>query len=389
MINPCSFHFHLTHPLALLIVLSLMLSQNPEIGTSYALKFEPYTLNGGLVSAVSGPDYVIVASDTRLSEGYEILTRNYLTSRIWSAVPIQNFGNGNGDDNGNNDDDDDVGINVDGSLSIPSKNGVIPRLTNENGSKVGTSSQTRDRNNNLAVIEKSSQVVNHHSPTFIASSGCASDCEALKRQIRLEINSHIHWNHGLTTLTPDGIANLLGQTLYFRRGFPFYSFCILAGISCDEGGGHGVVHTYDAIGSFERVAVATAGTGKEMLQPILDRLFAGTTVVDNDAIHTYDRVALQRDGRAVHASEQRIGLKLQPPVETCVSCTSDEAVAFLVKGYRSVAEREIAVGDSIVVCIVKRQPKNNSEADESQNNYPTADGNSCSMQVLRLPLKRH
>jgi len=39
-------------------------------------RFSPYTDNGGSIVAIGGKGYVIIASDTRLSAGYSILTRD-------------------------------------------------------------------------------------------------------------------------------------------------------------------------------------------------------------------------------------------------------------------------------------------------------------------------
>ena len=39
-------------------------------------RFNPYTMNYGTVVAVAGSDFVVVAGDTRLSEGYSIVTRS-------------------------------------------------------------------------------------------------------------------------------------------------------------------------------------------------------------------------------------------------------------------------------------------------------------------------
>lgn len=48
-------------------------------------QFSPYTDNGGTVVAIAGKDYVIVASETRLSTGYQIYTRNQ--SKLFQLTP--------------------------------------------------------------------------------------------------------------------------------------------------------------------------------------------------------------------------------------------------------------------------------------------------------------
>ena len=321
---------------------------------AHAQKFEPYELNGGLISAVAGRDYVLLASDTRLTDGsgYEIQSRNHLSSRLWdcgnqaaSSSTLQKEGL----------------LTQDGSLAFPSQDA-----------------------SSLTGKESCADVRVAKAPTFVCSAGCASDCEALKRQVRSELQGHM-WNAGEKTLHCSGIANMLGQTLYSRRGFPFYSFCLLAGMSdLVEGvASHGLVHVYDAIGSYERVAVASTGSGKEMLQPILDRLFSSKNTLDTLAINGVADSIVVRDRNAIQASEQRVGqsMKLSPPVQTYVDCSAQDAIGLLVKGYRAVSEREIAVGDFVVLLLVKRCDKEKSESDMGKNGY--------NVRVMRFALKKH
>lgn len=167
-----------------------------------AASFEPYELNGGLICAIAGNDFVIVGCDTRMigSGGYLLSSRNALSSRLWAV--------------------DDSTLMDEIELSLRSNDD-------------DTSSPSKKR------FESS------RAPVIIGSSGCSSDCTALKKVIRGDVRAASHLGQTQST-QPDQIASLLSQTLYSRRGFPYYSFCCLGGMNKD---GLGEVFVYDAIGA--------------------------------------------------------------------------------------------------------------------------------------------
>lgn len=264
-------------PLKRLLLLPLVIT---------AAEFEPYQLNGGLVSAIAGKNYCLLAADTRMMDGgYQIYTRNLL--RLW-------------------------GLSRDDALSMPELNG-------DESISTTTSSTT--------------------TTTLIGAAGCQSDCSALQRQLSFQARARPDDSQ----LSPSNVAQLLSQTLYSRRGFPYYAFCVVGGLSSsssttavdDNSAVGGSVYVYDAIGSMEQVAIGTAGTGRELLQPILDRLFSSScgTVVDD---------------------------------------TSEEAIVKLTQAYHAVTERDIGVGDSLVLCLLERQE----------------DG-TRRRRMIRVPLKQH
>lgn len=258
-------------------------------------EFEPYQLNGGLVTAIAAKDYVVIASDTRFSgEGaYDIVSRDHVSSRLWMAGEVS------------------------GLLSSPKK----------------------EESTNYQVAS----FVRSHAPAFVGSVGCNADCEQLKRVLQMEVRSATYFGECHAHPPVDQIATLVGQVLYGRRTFPYYAFCVVAGMDDQQG----QVFVYDAIGSYERVAVASSGTGRELLQPILDRTFRTLVPTQGETLAT--------------------------TVPTLVDCEPEEAVSKLVEAYRSVSEREIGVGDNVVVCVARRQEP----------------GGKVECNVYKYPLKQH
>ena len=397
-----------SYTLLLITSASLLVCTQTTVFVS-AQKFDPYQLNGGLVSAVAGKDYVLIASDTRLTDGgYGINSRRYLSGRIWSASSSSSsspsatqsnlpVGDGRVDATSS-------------SLSEELQSTIIgwrkrssPAQFDSDGSLIMPSSIDDDTDIQLKIASAQaasaldsttqstlhSQIMQHTTtnlPIMIGSAGCASDCESLKRRMRLELDALECTFPSGSSLGVQSVANLLQQILYGRRGFPYYAFCVVAGIdqrdSSPHGdggdggsGGSGAVYVYDAIGSYERVAVASAGTGRELLQPILDRLFSGSMQQSKDTKQILDD-GIKRDMMAVPAGRQRMGVagSLRPPVQTTVSCSWEEAVKNVARAYQSVAEREISVGDEIVICVV---------------NTSSEEGSGPAVNVFSYPLKKH
>lgn len=103
------------------------------------------------------------------------------------------------------------------------------------------------------------------STVVVASAGMQADRQYLHKMLHAQ---HVMYQFShRRPMSTGAVAQHLSNTLYSRRFFPLYTFNLCCGL--DEQG-RGAVYTYDAVGSHELVGFSCQGTGRELMQPVLD-----------------------------------------------------------------------------------------------------------------------
>ncbi|ELP86994.1 proteasome subunit beta type 1, putative, partial [Entamoeba invadens IP1] len=124
------------------------------------------------------------------------------------------------------------------------------------------------------LTRNSTKIYQLSSKCIFTASGMRADMNELTDQLKAQIKNYRYENN--KEMSTEAIAQLLSNTLYSHRFFPYYSFSILTGLSVK---GEPLIYNYDAVGSFQEVAYTCSGSGEELAYPLLDALLKQRTEV--------------------------------------------------------------------------------------------------------------
>ena len=150
----------------------------------------------------------------------------------------------------------------------------------------------------------------------ILTSGMLADQITLHKVLLTKIKMYESDMHKTPSI--EAIAQMLSTTLYYKRFFPYYTFNLLAGV---DSNGVGAVYGYDAIGSFERLSQGAQGTGRSLVQSILDN-------------------QVSRNNQLIRPTEDM---------------REEELITLCKDAISSACERDIYTGDSATICVISSE----------------------------------
>lgn len=205
-----------------------------------------------------------------------------------------------------------------------------------------------------------------HEPVVLAGAGCWSDYIGLTKVIMNDIRKY-SWECK-RDIDANAVAHLISSTLFSRRTFPFYTFSCLAGMDDD---GYGALYQYDAVGSFERVKCLCVGNGQQLLQPLLDDLGknansegkAKEKESEGDEEPPLWSISVDGSTFIAHDHLNMENLNSVLPSSVCVDIGEEEAVSFVKEVFKAAAEREVTIGDGLVIWVIRKEGEENGDGD--------------------------
>lgn len=164
------------------------------------------------------------------------------------------------------------------------------------------------------------KIIKMSNKCVIATANFQADRKQLQKTLQFKHIMYQH-SHG-KPMSVAAMAQLVSNTLYYKRFFPYYTYNLVCGL--DEEG-RGAVYTYDPVGSYERTGYSCEGTGKDLIQPVLD-------------------------------NQLKASSPLVIPEEDWMSTRPlDEAVDLVKDAFVSAGERDIYTGDVVEVLIITKE----------------------------------
>jgi len=154
----------------------------------------------------------------------------------------------------------------------------------------------------------------------LATAGFRGDISTLQKLLRAKLTEY-EQKHG-EKIKVHAVAQMLANTLYGRRFFPYYTWNVLAGLDED---GVGCVYSYDPVGNYERVRVNVTGSGESLIQPLLDNQFE---------------------------RQHQEGAAKPPPLS--VDLSVDDTVDLVKDAFTTAGERDIRTGDMCEICLITK-----------------------------------